>query len=72
MLANSGDVPYIVVANKQDLPKAWSISAIRKHLDIPNSIQILPCIAKDRSVVMESIKVLLHKIGQAKLGGVKV
>ena len=37
--------PYILAANKQDLPGASSIDEVRAVLQLPDKIKVLPCIA---------------------------
>ncbi len=56
------DVPYVVVANKQDLPDAWSPEDLRVALRIPRAIKVLPCVATDRESVKEVLLQLLYTI----------
>ncbi len=37
--------PYIIVANKQDLPSALSVDEIRNHFNIPEDVPIVPTVA---------------------------
>ena len=62
MLARYAEVPYIIAANKQDLPNALGVSMVRERLGVERDVHIVPCIAKDRGVVTETIEVLLSKI----------
>lgn len=54
--------PYIVAANKQDLPDAWDMEDIRLALRLDPTIKILPCIAKKKSSVKTVLLELLYAI----------
>lgn len=54
--------PYIVAANKQDLPDAWDVEDIRLALRLDPGIKVLPCIAKDKSSVKTVLLELLYAI----------
>jgi len=54
--------PYLVAANKQDLPDAWDIDDIRLALRLDKNIKILPCIAKKKSSVKTVLLELLYSI----------
>lgn len=54
--------PYIVVANKQDLPEAWSIEDIRLALRLDPAIKLLPCVALKKSSVKTVLLELLYAI----------
>ena len=54
--------PYIVAANKQDLPDAWDVEDIRLALRLDEGIKVLPCIAKDKSSVKTVLLELLYAI----------
>ncbi len=54
--------PYIVVANKQDLPEAWSVEDIRLALRLDPAIKLLPCIATKKSSVKTVLLELLYAI----------
>ncbi len=54
--------PYLVAANKQDLPDAWDIEDIRLALRLDKNIKILPCIAKKKSSVKTVLLELLYSI----------
>ncbi len=62
MLTRYAEVPYIIAANKQDLPNALGVSVVRERLNIADDIHIVPCIAKEREVVSDTIEVLLSKV----------
>jgi len=54
--------PYLVAANKQDLPDAWDIDDIRLALRLDKNIKILPCIAKKKSSLKTVLLELLYSI----------
>ena len=56
------DEPYILCANKQDLPGAKPLSYIRHKLELTKDIPITPCIAKDRGIVAEILSALIYII----------
>jgi small GTP-binding protein len=56
------ETPYVVAANKQDLPDAWSTEDLRIALKIDPEIKILPCVARDKEYVKEVLLELLYSI----------
>lgn len=54
--------PYVVAANKQDLPDAWSIDDLRVALRIEPQIKLLPCVASDKESVKTVLLELLYAI----------
>jgi signal recognition particle receptor subunit beta len=52
--------PFIVAANKQDDPSALPLSYIRRRLQLPIEIPLLPCIATDRESVKHVLLGLLN------------
>jgi signal recognition particle receptor subunit beta len=54
--------PYLVAANKQDLPDAWEVGDIRLALRLDPAIKILPCTAKKKSSVKTILLELLYSI----------
>lgn len=54
------DVPYIIAANKQDHPDAWSTEDIQIALRLKEPI--MPCCAKDVECVKRVMVTLLEKI----------
>jgi uncharacterized protein len=54
--------PYLVAANKQDLPDAWDIDDIRLALRLDKNIKILSCIARKKSSVKTVLLELLYSI----------
>src|SRR5512134_669941 len=43
--------PYVVAANKQDLPDAWDIEDMRHALRLDESVKLLSCTATDKESV---------------------
>jgi uncharacterized protein len=43
--------PYVITANKQDLPGALSEAELRRELDLREDEILLPCVAKNRASV---------------------
>jgi signal recognition particle receptor subunit beta len=54
--------PYIVAANKQDLPDAWEIEDMRLALRLDTKVKLLPCIAVDKESVKAILLELLYSI----------
>jgi len=54
--------PYVVAANKQDLPDAWSTDDLRVALRIDPAIKLLPCIASSKESVKSVLLELLYAI----------
>ncbi|VVB93206.1 Circadian clock protein kinase KaiC [uncultured archaeon] len=61
-ITKSYGLPYIVIANKQDLDGALSPEEIRKMFNLPKDIPVIPSVAKDKSGVFEAFEVLIDKI----------
>lgn len=54
--------PYVVTANKQDLPEAWDPEDLRIALRLDKKIKLLPCIANDKDRVKQVLLELLYSI----------
>ncbi|MEP7288882.1 MAG: ATP/GTP-binding protein [Chloroflexota bacterium] len=54
--------PYVVAANKQDIPDAWPADDLRIALRIEDNVKLLPCIAKDKESVKNVLLQLLYAI----------
>jgi len=54
--------PYVVAANKQDLPDAWSPEDLRIALKIDSNVKVLPCVATDKEQVKQVLLELLYSI----------
>lgn len=55
-------VPYVVAANKQDLPGAWPPEYVKTVLDLDDSVDVLPCVAKEKESVKKVLLTLLERI----------
>jgi small GTP-binding protein len=56
--------PYVVAANKQDVPEAWPVDDLRIALKLDPSIKCLPCVASDKEKVKTILLELLSSILQ--------
>lgn len=56
------ETPYIVAANKQDLPDAWSPEDLRIALKIDKNVKVLPCVSTDKNSVKQVLLELLYSI----------
>ncbi|MBI9048877.1 MAG: ATP/GTP-binding protein [Anaerolineaceae bacterium] len=54
--------PYVVAANKQDLPDAWDLEDMRLALRLDQNIKFLPCVAIDKESVKNVLLELLYSI----------
>ncbi len=54
--------PYVVAANKQDIPEAWPAEDLRIALRIDEHVKLLPCVAKDKESVKNVLLELLYAI----------
>lgn len=54
--------PYIVAANKQDLPEAWDVEDMRIALRLDPSVKLFPCVSLDKESVKETLLELLQII----------
>ncbi len=54
--------PYVVAANKQDLPDAWDIEDIRLALRLGPKVKLLPCVATKKDKVQSVLLELLYSI----------
>ncbi|MFQ5648991.1 MAG: ATP/GTP-binding protein [bacterium] len=57
-------VPIQICANKQDLPNALSPEEVRTVLELKDSAAILPICAKRKEDVLQTLKLILAKIGK--------
>jgi hypothetical protein len=55
-------LPYVIVANKQDLKGALSEEEIRKSMVIPEDVPIVPTVATKKEGVLKSFEVLIDRI----------
>ena len=54
--------PYVVAANKQDLPDAWELEDIRLALRLSPEVKLLPCVATKKETVKSVLLELLYSI----------
>jgi hypothetical protein len=54
--------PYVVAANKQDLPDAWAAEDLRIALRVEDNVKLLPCTATDKESVKNVLLELLYSI----------
>jgi len=54
--------PYVVAANKQDHPDAWTTEDLRIALRLEPEVKLLPCVAKERDSVRNVLLELLYTI----------
>ena len=54
--------PYVVAANKQDMPDAWTPEDLRIALKIEKDIKVLTCVALDKESVKNVLLELLYSI----------
>ena len=60
--------PYLIAANKQDQPAAWSPDEIRLALRLPEHVRVLPCIAADRDSCKHVVLELLYALMETTPG----
>ncbi len=61
-ITKSYGLPFVIVANKQDLPGAMTPEEIKKLFNLPEDVPIVPASAKDKIGVFEAFEVLIEKI----------
>jgi hypothetical protein len=54
--------PYVVTANKQDLPDAWDPDDMRIALRLSPDVKLLPCVATEKESVKNALLELLYSI----------
>ena len=54
--------PYVVAANKQDHPEAWTVDDLRIALRLDPNIKLLPCVATKKDSVKSVLLELLYSI----------
>ncbi len=67
VIVKDQEKPYVVCANKQDLPDVKPIHYIRSKLNLPDYVPIFPSIATDKSVVAEILSALIYLITNQSL-----
>lgn len=61
-ITKSYGLPFIIIANKQDLPDALKPEEIRKEFNLPENVPVIPVVAIDKSGVYEAFEILIDKI----------
>ncbi|MDO8725647.1 MAG: ATPase domain-containing protein [Candidatus Methanoperedens sp.] len=61
-ITKSYGLPYVIIANKQDLPGALASEEIRIQFNLPSDVPIVPVVAKDKKGIFEAFEVLIDKI----------
>lgn len=56
--------PYVVAANKQDIPEAWPVDDLRIALKLDPSVKCIPCVASNKEKVKTILLELLNSILQ--------
>jgi small GTP-binding protein len=54
--------PYVVAANKQDMPDAWTPEDLRIALKVDKEIKVISCVALDKESVKNILLELLYSI----------
>lgn len=62
------DAPFVVAANKQDLPGAVPVDDLRVLLNLPTT-PVVPCVATERPSVKGVLLALLHRLRQSHSAG---
>jgi len=55
-------LPYVVLANKQDLPGALSPDEVRERMHIPDDMLVVGTVATEKKNLIEALDALLRKI----------
>jgi uncharacterized protein len=62
--------PYVVAANKQDMPDAWELGDMRLALRLEPKVKLLPCVAQKKDTVKTVLLELLYSIlAEMETGG---
>ena len=61
--------PYVVAANKQDMPDAWDLEDMRVALRLDPKVKFMPCVAQKRDSVKAVLLELLYSILAEMEGG---
>ncbi len=59
---NATEIPYVVIANKQDLKEALSINKIRNLIKLPKKIPIIPTVANKKKGLNKALDSLFNQI----------
>jgi len=61
-ITKSYGLPYVIIANKQDLPRALRPEEIREQFHLPEDVPVVAVVAKDKKGVYEAFEVLIDRI----------
>jgi uncharacterized protein len=61
--------PYVVAANKQDMPDAWDLEDMRVALRLDPKVKFMPCVAQKKDSVKSVLLELLYSILAEMEGG---
>ncbi|MDY7041956.1 MAG: ATP/GTP-binding protein [Chloroflexota bacterium] len=62
LFSRYNSVPYVVVANKQDLDSAVSPTALSRALNLDGRVKVVPCVATKKKDVRSVLQVLVQLI----------
>jgi small GTP-binding protein len=62
LFSRYNSVPYVVVANKQDLSGSVSPTALRRALNLDGKVTVVPCIATQKKDVRTALRALVRII----------
>ncbi|MFW5709354.1 MAG: GTP-binding protein [Chloroflexota bacterium] len=63
------NVPYIVVANKTDLPDPASLTEVRRGAKVRNDVTVMPCVATQKSSVRQVLLQLIELLKRESPAG---
>ncbi|HEX3053282.1 MAG TPA: ATP/GTP-binding protein [Aggregatilineaceae bacterium] len=61
------DVPYLVAANKTDLPGATSLTELRRRIN-PGDVTVMPCVAIQKTSVRQVLLQIVEQIDRYRSG----
>jgi len=61
-ITKSYGLPYVIIANKQDLQGALKPEEIREQFHLPADVPVVPVVAKDKKGVYEAFELLIDRI----------
>lgn len=59
-MTKSCELPFIIVAKKQDAPRSLALEEIRKMLKVPEDVPIIPALEKDEKGAVETFELLIN------------
>jgi small GTP-binding protein len=60
------DVPYLVVANKTDLPGVVSLAEVRRRMNPGDDVTVMPCVATQKSSVRQVLLQIIELIDKRR------